>query len=259
VSPKYQNYCDHALASFRAEQAKASHSRSNGGGTFVASDASVAWPQMDEAAYQGLAGEMVEAIEPHSESDPVAILVQFLALAGNAIGRIAYYQVEGTRHHANLFAVLVGDSSKARKGTSLGRVRAVMKVADQGWSDNRLRLAHWGAPAAEISRVMASMASKSAVRPLIYRSRCRAVSQRLQTFSVSTVDLPTTTSRNWRTVTEVRSAPLGNRADVRRICSRAAASRTAPTADLICRLNEMHRSRSSASASKPKPGVTLPS
>src|SRR5262249_22306144 len=33
----------------------------------------------------------------------------------------------------------VGDSSKARKGTSLGRVRAIMKVADQGWSDNRLK------------------------------------------------------------------------------------------------------------------------
>src|SRR5262249_25005997 len=111
----------------------------NGGATFVASDAFVAWPTMDKAAYQGLAGEVVEAIEPHSESDPVASLIQFLALAGNAMGRTAYYQVEGTRHHANLFAVLVGDSSKARKGTSLGRVRAIMKVADQGWSDNRLK------------------------------------------------------------------------------------------------------------------------
>ena len=102
------------------------------------SDAS-AWPTMDEAAYQGLAREVVEAIKPHSEADPVAILIQFLALAGNTMGRTAYYLVEDDRHHTNLFAVLVGESSKARKGTSLGRVRAIMKVADQGWSDDRLK------------------------------------------------------------------------------------------------------------------------
>jgi hypothetical protein len=102
------------------------------------SDAS-AWPTMDEAAYQGLAREVVEAIKPHSEADPVAILIQFLALAGNAMGRTAYYLVEDDRHHTNLFAVLVGESSKARKGTSLGRVKAIMKVADQGWSNDRLK------------------------------------------------------------------------------------------------------------------------
>ena len=105
----------------------------------VASVAPVAWPQMDQAAFQGLAGEVVEAIEPHSESDPVAILIQFLALAGNAMGRTAYYRVEDNRHHTNLFTVLVGESSKSRKGTSLGRVRAITKVADPAWSDKRLK------------------------------------------------------------------------------------------------------------------------
>jgi len=98
-----------------------------------------AWPQIDEAAFQGLAGEAVKAIEPHSEADPVALLMQFLTLAGNLIGRTAYYRVEDDRHHANLFAVLVGESSKARKGTSMGRVRSVAKIADQGWSDDRLK------------------------------------------------------------------------------------------------------------------------
>ena len=73
---------------------------------------------------------------------PSALLLslgQFLSFAGNAMGRTAYYLVEDDRHHTNLFAVLVGESSKARKGTSLGRVRAIMKVADQGWSDDRLK------------------------------------------------------------------------------------------------------------------------
>jgi hypothetical protein len=67
-----------------------------------------AWPTMDGAAYHGFAGEVVETIEPHSEADPVAILLQFLTCVGNVIGRTAYYQVESDRHHANLFTVLVG-------------------------------------------------------------------------------------------------------------------------------------------------------
>src|SRR5262249_32305626 len=114
---------------------------SSAGAASVVSDVLVvpAWPQIDQAAYQGLAGEVVEAIEPHSESDPVAILIQFLALAGNAMGRTAYYRVEDNWHHTNLFSVLVGESSKSRKGTSFGRARAIMKVADEAWSDNRLK------------------------------------------------------------------------------------------------------------------------
>ncbi len=94
---------------------------------------------MDAAAYQGLAGDVVRAIEPHSESDPVAILIQFLAFAGNAMGRTPYLRIEDNWHHTNLFAVLVGESAKSRKGTSLARARAVLKVADQVWSDDRLK------------------------------------------------------------------------------------------------------------------------
>ena len=70
----------------------------------VANVASVAWPVMNDAAYYGLAGEVVRTIEPHSEADPVALLLQFLTLAGNVIGRSPYYQVEADDHHANLFA-----------------------------------------------------------------------------------------------------------------------------------------------------------
>jgi hypothetical protein len=38
------------------------------------------WPVMDEAAFYGLAGDVVRTIEPDSESDPVAILAQYLNL-----------------------------------------------------------------------------------------------------------------------------------------------------------------------------------
>jgi len=97
------------------------------------------WPVIDDSAYYGLAGDIVRTIEPHTEADPVALLLQILALAGNVIGRAPYYQIESDYHRANLFAVLVGDSAKSRKGTSLGRVRAIAKVADETWNSERNR------------------------------------------------------------------------------------------------------------------------
>lgn len=91
-------------------------------------------PELDEAAYHGIAGTIVKTIEPHSEADPAALLMQTHAMVGNVIGRGPYYQVESDRHHANLFVVLVGDSSKGRKGTSLSRIRAVVQHVDESWA-----------------------------------------------------------------------------------------------------------------------------
>ncbi|MDQ6853149.1 MAG: YfjI family protein [Actinomycetota bacterium] len=92
------------------------------------------WPAPPaDAAYQGLAGDVVRTIAPHTEADPAAILVQFLAAAGNACGRSPGFQVEADRHHVNLYVVVVGDTSKARKGTSFGQARRLVEMADPEW------------------------------------------------------------------------------------------------------------------------------
>lgn len=96
-------------------------------------------PVMAEEAYRGLAGDIVNTIKPESEADPVALLIQILASVGNAIGRGPYYQVEGDRHGSNLYAVLVGETAKGRKGTSAGRIRQVMQVADPQWVSERMQ------------------------------------------------------------------------------------------------------------------------
>jgi hypothetical protein len=88
------------------------------------------WPVLDPAALIGLPGDVVAALEPHTEADHVAILIQYLVTVGNSIGRGPYYEVEADRHYLKLFAVLVGDTAKARKGTSYGRVRQIMEIAD---------------------------------------------------------------------------------------------------------------------------------
>ncbi|WP_164020476.1 DUF3987 domain-containing protein [Pyxidicoccus trucidator] len=76
----------------------------------------------------------MRVIEPHTEADPAAILVQFLVAVGNALGRSPRFKVEASWHHTNLFAVIVGQSSKARKGTSWSWVERVLDAADSEWS-----------------------------------------------------------------------------------------------------------------------------
>ena len=93
------------------------------------------WPAPpQQAAYHGLPGEIVSRIAPHTEADPAAILTQLLVCCGALIGRDAYFQVEATRHHPNEFLVLVGDSAKARKGSSLDHVTRLLAHADPAFN-----------------------------------------------------------------------------------------------------------------------------
>jgi hypothetical protein len=89
------------------------------------------WPAApDAAAYHGLLGEIVRKLEPETEADPVAILSQLLVAFGAAVGRGAYFQVEATRHHPQEFMLLVGDSSRSRKGTAWDHARRLVCEAD---------------------------------------------------------------------------------------------------------------------------------
>ena len=97
------------------------------------------WPVLAPEALHGLAGEVVELIGPHTEADPVALLLQFLVSFGNAIDRGHYYQVEGDKHYCNLFAVQVGETGKSRKGTSAGRIRQLMETVCPIWADECIK------------------------------------------------------------------------------------------------------------------------
>ena len=97
------------------------------------------WPVLDDAALHGLAGEVVTSIAPHTESDPTALLLTYLTSFGNAVGRGPHYVVEDTRHFANLFTLLAGNTAKARKGTSSDRIRAIFQLADPVWAIERVQ------------------------------------------------------------------------------------------------------------------------
>ena len=64
----------------------------------------------------------------------MALLLQYLAYFGNAVGRGPHYMVENDQHYPNLFVLLAGETAKARKGLSAGRIRHIFDTADPDWA-----------------------------------------------------------------------------------------------------------------------------
>jgi hypothetical protein len=95
-------------------------------------------PKLGERALDGLAGDIVRAIEPETEADPAAILVQTLVAFGNCVGPRPYFEIEATKQRANLFSMIVGRSSKSRKGTAWAHVIRIFKRVDPVWSEKQI-------------------------------------------------------------------------------------------------------------------------
>lgn len=92
------------------------------------------WPEaLEESAFYGASGELMQTVEPHTESSRAALLVQVLVCFGNMIGRTAYFTAEASQHFMNLFAVLVGTTSGGRKGSSWAQVMRFFQEADPDW------------------------------------------------------------------------------------------------------------------------------
>jgi hypothetical protein len=97
------------------------------------------WPAaLSPAAFYGITGDLLDIIRPHSEADDSALVTQFLAAMGNAIGRYPYFVAQGTRHYLNLFVCLVGASSRGRKGSSLDQVMLPLHALDNEWVQRRV-------------------------------------------------------------------------------------------------------------------------
>ncbi len=93
-------------------------------------------PEPSGKCFYGLAGDFVRTVEPHTEGDKSALLVQFLTFFGVIVGRAAHYLQEADKHFTNLFCVIVGNTATGRKGTSLGRVKQVFKDVDLHFEQN---------------------------------------------------------------------------------------------------------------------------
>jgi hypothetical protein len=97
------------------------------------------WPELPgKAAYYGLAGDIAHAMAPHTEADPVALLLQTVVAFGSCIGRTPYFVAEADCHYTNVNVVLVGPTARGRKGTSWGHVRRLFAAVDDVWTVNRI-------------------------------------------------------------------------------------------------------------------------
>jgi hypothetical protein len=102
----------------------------NSSNSFNSYQHSSEWPELPDEARHGFVGRLLDVVGPHTEADPVAIIGQMLAGFGAAIGRGPHFTAERDRHGGNIFLVLVGETSKGRKGTSLGYARELIVTAD---------------------------------------------------------------------------------------------------------------------------------
>ncbi len=97
------------------------------------------WPDLAPEALYGLPGNIVHSIDPFTEADPASVLIHVLAAFGNIIGSSAHAAVQNDLHPARIFAVVIGESSKGRKGTSWSTPREIFGRVDSKWSDGRVR------------------------------------------------------------------------------------------------------------------------
>ena len=100
-------------------------------------DAVGTWPApLADCARIGLIGDFLGMLKGRTEADEAALAFTFLAEFGNVIGRGPHYYVEDSEHPARISVLLVGDSGKARKGSTHNRVRKVFRAVDPHWYTN---------------------------------------------------------------------------------------------------------------------------
>lgn len=95
-------------------------------------------PELDPAALHGLPGETALTLAAATGADPAAVLMTFLAMAGNAAGPQPHAWFGGAQHPGRLFVVLVGDAATGRKGTALEAVEPLFAEADPQWASGRV-------------------------------------------------------------------------------------------------------------------------
>jgi len=94
------------------------------------------YPPLRSEAFHGLAGDIVRALDPHTEADPVAVLLTVIAAFGNIVGLGPHAKVGASEHPARLFVLLVGETARGRKGQSLADTLQIFGQADEEWLDN---------------------------------------------------------------------------------------------------------------------------
>ena len=85
------------------------------------------WPSSLPFEQMGNAGKIAMLASYGTEIDPHAVLFSLLTVTGGVIGPDIHLFVGETKHYCRLFSVLVGASSRGRKGSSLSPILSIFK------------------------------------------------------------------------------------------------------------------------------------
>jgi hypothetical protein len=96
------------------------------------------WPKLSNKALHGLAGILTMAIDPYTEADLAAVLLNILTAFGNIVGSAPHFRIEHTSHPLRLFVALVGMTAKGRKGTSWSTPGHMFRRIEEVWANDRV-------------------------------------------------------------------------------------------------------------------------
>ena len=89
------------------------------------------WPVLPEAAKYGPGWQWVELMLPHTEADPAAMLMVFLAVAGCHMGSGRYLTAGWSRHPGKVWPLIVGSTASGAKGTAIAVVKGFWRRFDK--------------------------------------------------------------------------------------------------------------------------------
>jgi len=89
-------------------------------------DTNMPLPKATEAMFPGLVGAVANAASEKTEVNPVAAAAGFLSFLGAMVGRDVYFPIGDTRHHARIFTLHIGRSSRGGKGESPNLTRRIV-------------------------------------------------------------------------------------------------------------------------------------
>lgn len=86
-------------------------------------------PFADTAMFRGLLGEIVSAVEPTTEADPVGVYASLISGTGAFVGPNPHYRVGLTRHPMLIWSLLFGRTGSGRKGEAEQAARTFLRAA----------------------------------------------------------------------------------------------------------------------------------
>jgi len=96
------------------------------------------WPdELGPALNNNFLRQLIDKVIPYSETSVIAILIQVLCAFGNVVGLSPFLRIGADIHRPILFIAIVGNSAKARKGSSWAIVRLLFSLVAELWSKER--------------------------------------------------------------------------------------------------------------------------